>query len=167
MGGNLGDPARTFAGALERLEPELGRLTVAPLYWTEPVSTIAQPDFLNTVAIGETRLAAEALLERMQEVELLFGRSRSDPDAPRTLDLDLLILGDEIREDSAPLLPHPRMRSRRFVLAPLFDVAPNWRLPPDGATPGELLAALPERPWVRRVEFGDAGPRSPGNVRRS
>lgn len=154
-------------GALERLESELGRLTVAPLYWTEPVSTIAQPDFLNTVAVGETSLAAEALLELTQEVERLFGRIRSAPDAPRTLDLDLLLLGDEIRRDSAPLLPHPRMRSRRFVLAPLLDVAPAWRLPPDGATPGELLAALPERPWVRRVTPDQAGPRSTGNASRT
>lgn len=70
---------------------------------------------------------------------------------PRTLDLDLLLLGEELRSGVAPLLPHPRLRARRFVLAPLCDVAPDWRIPPDGATACELLRRLPERPWARRL----------------
>lgn len=84
-------------------------------------------------------------------MELEFGRDRAQADAPRTLDLDLLLLGDELRTSTPPLLPHPRMRTRRFVLAPLCDVAPDWRIPPDGATACELLRRLPERPWARRM----------------
>ena len=134
-----------------RLESVLGPLVVAPLYLTEPVSPIPQPPFLNTVAIGACGLAAPALLELTQRVERELGRERERPEAPRTLDLDLLLLGEEVRSDEAPLLPHPRMRARRFVLAPLCDVAPAWRIPPDGATACELLRQLPESPWARRL----------------
>ncbi len=84
-------------------------------------------------------------------MELEFGRTRSQAHSPRTLDLDLLLLGDEQRLATPPLLPHPRLRERRFVLAPLADVAPDWQIPPDGATPSELLRALAERPWARRL----------------
>jgi len=94
------------------------------------------------------------LLELTQQVEVDFGRERHAgqvAEAPRTLDLDLLLLDDEQRSEVAPLLPHPRMRQRRFVLAPLCDVAPDWRIPPDGATACELLRRLPETPWARRL----------------
>lgn len=134
-----------------RLESVLGPLVVAPIYLTEPVSPIPQPPYLNTVAIGVCGLAASALLELTQRVERELGRERGRPEAPRTLDLDLLLVGEEERSDEAPLLPHPRMRGRRFVLAPLCDVAPAWRIPPDGATACELLRQLPESPWARRL----------------
>lgn len=139
---------------MDRLEAALGPLVVAPLYLTEPVSTMAQPAFLNTVALGSTSLPAEALLELTQQVELDFGRERGAEavaEGPRTLDIDLLLVGDELRSAAAPLLPHPRLRERRFVLAPLCDVAPDWRLPPDGATVGELYDRLPPSPWAQRL----------------
>ncbi len=129
----------------------LGALVVAPLYLTEPVSPIPQPPFFNTVAIGSSDLSAEHLLELTQRVEDDFGRRRSSAAAPRTLDVDLLLVGDEERRFSPPLLPHPRLRERRFVLAPLADVAPSWRIPPDGATARELLRELPETPWARQL----------------
>ncbi|MBP7587711.1 MAG: 2-amino-4-hydroxy-6-hydroxymethyldihydropteridine diphosphokinase [Thermoanaerobaculia bacterium] len=158
LGSNLGDSRRILEGALARLEEALGPLVVAPLYLTEPVSPIPQPPYLNTVAIGESDLAAPDLLAVAQRIELEFGRERGfsrpqppRPDGPRTLDLDLLLLGDEVRAGAAPLLPHPRMRARRFVLSPLCDVAPDWRIPPDGATARELLQQLPESPWARRL----------------
>jgi 2-amino-4-hydroxy-6-hydroxymethyldihydropteridine diphosphokinase len=137
-----------------RLEAELGSLTVAPLYLTEPVSSIPQAPFLNTVAIGSCALAAPALLRLIQRIEVEFGRERLGgqlPEAPRTLDLDLLLLAHEVRTAEPPLLPHPRLRQRRFVLAPLCDVAPDWRIPPDDTTVCELLGRLPERPWARRL----------------
>ncbi|MEO8196072.1 MAG: 2-amino-4-hydroxy-6-hydroxymethyldihydropteridine diphosphokinase [Thermoanaerobaculia bacterium] len=151
MGGNLGNSRRIFEEALRRLESVLGPLVVAPLYLTEPVSPIPQPPYLNTVAIGDCGFAAPDLLELTQRIELELGRDRELPEAPRTLDLDLLLLGEELRSTEAPLLPHPRMRARRFVLAPLCDVAPTWRIPPDGATACELLRRLPESPWARRL----------------
>jgi len=72
-------------------------------------------------------------------------------DAPRTLDIDLLLVGAELRSGPGLVLPHPRLRERRFALAPLAELAPALALPPDGATVAALLARLPERPWVERV----------------
>ena len=154
LGGNLGDSRKIFAAALARLEATLGPLVVAPLYLSEPVSPIPQPPYLNTVVIGHCGLAAEHLLAITRQVELDLGRVRNDgqlAEAPRTLDLDLLLLGEELRSGAAPLLPHPRLRQRRFVLAPLCDVAPGWRIPPDGATACELLRRLPPSPWAERL----------------
>ncbi len=140
-----------------RLEAELGALTVAPLYLTEAVSPIAQAPYLNTVVIGGCSLEAAALLQLTQRIEVEFGRERGPgksgrpAGAPRTLDLDLLLLEREVRSAEAPILPHPRLRERRFVLAPLCEIAPGWRIPPDDTTACELLARLPENPWARRL----------------
>ncbi len=136
---------------MAELAAELGPLEVAALYLTEPVSDEPQPDYWNTAAVGTTALPAEELLAITQRIERGLGRRRDRHGAPRTLDIDLLLLGAEQRDQLTPLLPHPRLRDRRFVLAPLAELAPGWRLPPDGATPAELLARLPERPWVRQV----------------
>jgi 2-amino-4-hydroxy-6-hydroxymethyldihydropteridine diphosphokinase len=154
LGSNLGSSESTLRRAIRALEDLLGPLRVASLYRTEPVSDIAQPDFLNTVVIARTALAAEPLLEELQAIERRFGRLRRSGDpagGPRTLDLDLLFLGAIVRRRRAPLLPHPRMRARRFVLAPLAEIAPDLPLAPDGRSPRELLARLPERPWVRKT----------------
>lgn len=135
-------------------------MRIAPIYRSEPVSDLPQPDYLNTVATARTPLSAESVLAGLQAIERRFGRERRPgavAGAARTLDLDLLLLGRIARRRKPPLLPHPRMRDRRFVLAPLFDLEPDLRLPPDGATVRELLAALPARPWVRRL----GGPRRP------
>jgi 2-amino-4-hydroxy-6-hydroxymethyldihydropteridine diphosphokinase len=126
------------------------------------VSDIAQPAYLNTVAMARTSLPAETVLRRLQEIERRFGRVRRESDgagAPRTLDLDLLLLGAIRRRSRPPLLPHPRLRERRFVLAPLSDLEPELRLPPDGATARELLRRLPSRPWVKRLDDGEPAPR--------
>ncbi len=134
------------------LSERLGRLEIAPLYLSEPVSDIPQPDFVNTVALVTSALPARELLVVAREVELRLGRLRRERNAAREIDVDLLFAGDE-RIASAELeLPHPRLRERRFVLAPLADLVPDLALPPDDATPRELLARLPERPWVRRLD---------------
>lgn len=136
---------------------------MAPIFRTEPVSAIAQRDFLNTVVLGATALAAEPLLAELQLIEARHGRRREREarGAPRTLDLDLLLLGDLTRRRRAPLLPHPRLRERRFVLAPLAALLPDLALPPDGATPAELLARLPARPRVERLAPAEPGPDAP------
>lgn len=106
------------------------------------------------MVLGSTRLTAGELLELTQRVEADFGRERNageGPPGPRTLDIDLLVLGDEQRSGGAPILPHPRLRQRRFVLAPLCDLAPDWPIPPDGSTVCELLGRLPASPWVERL----------------
>ena len=155
MGANLGLPRAAIAEALARFARRFGPLEVAPLYRTEPVVSTPrlppQPPYLNTVALGVTAEPPEALLDFALALEAALGRRRAEPGGPRTIDLDLLFVGDERLAGPRLELPHPRMRSRRFVLAPLADLDPELPLPPDGATPRQLLAALPERPWARRL----------------
>ncbi|GMU65302.1 MAG: hypothetical protein AMXMBFR36_15760 [Acidobacteriota bacterium] len=110
-----------------------------------------QPAYLNSVAVGFGTFSPETLLAGALEVEAELGRQRGAPGAPRTIDIDLLLVGDLVRSRSEVTLPHPRMRERRFVLAPLADLAPDLPLPPDGATPRDLLAGLPDRPWAVRL----------------
>jgi 2-amino-4-hydroxy-6-hydroxymethyldihydropteridine diphosphokinase len=156
----VGDSARTFRKAISALERELGPLRVASLYLTEPLSTISQPDFLNTVVVGRTSLDAATLLARLHALERRFGRERRPEEpvgGPRTLDLDLLFLGRLVRRSRPPLLPHPRLRERRFVLAPLAELEPARTLPPDGRTVSELLEQLPQTPRVRRLDATPGG----------
>lgn len=124
---------------------------MAPLYRTEAVTEDPQEPYLNTVALGATRRTPEELLAAALEIESDLGRSRAERGAPRTIDLDLLFVGREHRAGGTLVLPHPRLRERRFVLAPLADLAPDLALPPDGRSVRELLAALPARPWVERL----------------
>jgi 2-amino-4-hydroxy-6-hydroxymethyldihydropteridine diphosphokinase len=128
-----------------------GPLRVAPLYRTEPVSPIPQPEYLNTVAIGVTAERPEELHRFARALERRLGRRRRAAGGPREIDLDLLFVGDLVRIGPRLLLPHPRLRERRFVLAPLADLVPDLPLPPDGETPRALLAALPPTPWVERL----------------
>jgi 2-amino-4-hydroxy-6-hydroxymethyldihydropteridine diphosphokinase len=124
------------------------------IWRTEPVSALPQPPYLNAVLVGRTRETPERLLETALETERALGRRRaagSPRDAPRTLDVDLLFVGDERRAGPPLDLPHPRLRARRFVLAPLAELLPDHPLAPDGATAAALLARLPERPWAERV----------------
>ncbi len=131
LGANLGAAAATVSAAAAALGeiPETRLQAVSSLYQTAPVGLKHQPDFINAVAEISTRLPPAQLLEALFAIEARFGRSRSVPNAPRTLDLDLLLYG-EIRLDQPQLtLPHPRMHQRAFVLAPLAEIAPECRIP--------------------------------------
>jgi len=128
---------------------------VAPLYRSEPVSPIPQPDYLNTAAVGHGPQTPEELLAGALAVEAELGRRRDQPLGPRRIDLDLLFVGDLERDAAGLRLPHPRLRERRFVLAPLADLVPELPLPPDGRRVGELLAALSGGPWVERLQPED------------
>jgi 2-amino-4-hydroxy-6-hydroxymethyldihydropteridine diphosphokinase len=152
LGANLGDARATLARAIERLGERFGALTVAPLYRTEPVSRIPQGDFLNTVAVGRTDESAEVLHAFARRLERELGRRERPRDAPREIDLDLLFVGAEQRDSPELVLPHPRLRERRFVLTPLAEVLPDYPLPPDGATPRQLLARLPAGARVERLD---------------
>jgi 2-amino-4-hydroxy-6-hydroxymethyldihydropteridine diphosphokinase len=154
LGANLGDARGTIERALTRLAARFGPLTIAPLYRTAPVSPIPQPEFLNTVAVGRTNEPPESLLVFARDLERELGRVERHRDAPREIDIDLLLVGSEQRASPTLVLPHPRLRERRFVLAPLADVAPDLPLPPDGATPARLLASLPPGPAVERLDSG-------------
>lgn len=130
LGANLGEAAAQVEAALVALAalPGCRLLARSSLYRTAPVDAVG-PDYVNAVALLQTSLAPLELLHALQDVELCFGRERPFPNAPRTLDLDLLLHGD-LRLESAELtLPHPRLHQRAFVLRPLAELAPGLTLP--------------------------------------
>jgi 2-amino-4-hydroxy-6-hydroxymethyldihydropteridine diphosphokinase len=142
LGSNLGDRERHLRDAIEALRPHLGTLKVSSFYETAPVGVGPQPRFLNAAAAGETELPPRALLDLLLATEQTLGRKRPYPGAPRTLDLDLILYGDEVIDEPGLVVPHPRFRERRFVLEPLAEVAAGWRDPATGRTVEELLRAL-------------------------
>ncbi|HEX6900586.1 MAG TPA: 2-amino-4-hydroxy-6-hydroxymethyldihydropteridine diphosphokinase [Thermoanaerobaculia bacterium] len=156
LGGNLGPVEETFLRALRQLESALGPLLVASLYRSRPVSPIPQPDYLNTAVLARTSLAPGELLVLTQSLEHDAGRRDGPRFGPRPLDVDLLLYGDLQLESPELTVPHPRLRERRFVLEPLADIAPDWRVPPDGATVRELLEKLEEQ-GVERVGWSRKG----------
>ena len=150
LGSNLGDRAVTLQGAVDAVleSPAVTGVAVSPVYETEPMGGPEQPDYLNAVLLLDTELPSLALLERAHAVEQAFGRERTEQNGARTLDIDVISVGDEVSADPALTLPHPRAHERAFVLRPLADVAPDLVLPGRGRV-CELLAALPTGAAVR------------------
>lgn len=144
LGSNLGDRRSAIAFAVERIAPFVSGITVSRIVETEPEGEGLgdQPLYLNAVLVGETSLTARALLDALLGVERAFGRERPYRGAPRTLDLDLVLLGDEIIDEPGLQVPHPRFRERFFVLGPMAEVAPDLRDPVTGSSVGELLREL-------------------------
>jgi 2-amino-4-hydroxy-6-hydroxymethyldihydropteridine diphosphokinase len=149
LGSNLGDREATILRALGRLqeEPEIDVVRVSGLRETDPVGYVDQPPFLNGVAELATELPARELLTRLLAIERELGRTRGDgpPLGPRTIDLDLLLYGDEIIAQAGLQVPHPRMHERRFVLEPLAEVAAEVVIPGHGPVE-TLLAELESAP---------------------
>jgi 2-amino-4-hydroxy-6-hydroxymethyldihydropteridine diphosphokinase len=129
----------------------LDGLRLSSVYRTEPAGLREQPDFLNLVASGTTRLAPERLLAAALEIEARQGRTRSVPNAPRTLDVDRLDVGGRVVDAPGLTLPHPRLAERAFVLVPLAEVEPEWRHPLLGARAAELLRRLAAPGRVERL----------------
>lgn len=144
LGANLGDAIATVRAAGKALGAIDGArlVAVSSLYRTAPVGLRHQPDFINAVAalkVDAAVLPAPTLLARLFEIEANFGRARSVKNAPRTLDLDLLLYGDRSVDQPGLTLPHPRMTERAFVLVPLAEVSPHVTIPGRGA----ITALLP------------------------
>jgi 2-amino-4-hydroxy-6-hydroxymethyldihydropteridine diphosphokinase len=147
LGSNVGDRRAHLDFAVSSLRALLTNLRVSRYHDTVPVGVSGpQALFLNGAAVGETTMSARALLGTLLAMEQERGRERPYPNAPRTLDLDLILFGDEVLDEPDLIVPHPRFRERRFVLEPLAEIAPSLRDPASGSTVGELLARLDNPP---------------------
>jgi 2-amino-4-hydroxy-6-hydroxymethyldihydropteridine diphosphokinase len=138
LGANLGDREGTIRAAVSQLP---GVVAVSPLRETDPVGLTDQPRFLNGVAALETELPPRGLLDVLLAVERRLGRERGERWGPRTIDLDLLLYGDEVIDEDGLTVPHPHLHERRFVLEPLADLAPKLVVPGLGGVE-KLLAEL-------------------------
>jgi len=126
-------------------------VSASSFYSSEPVGFTEQRRFWNAVVAIRWGGSPAELLEAVQAVERRGGRVATFSNGPRAIDVDILDLGGVVRKSRDPILPHPRMVARRFVLAPLSEIAPRWKHPVIGLTAAQMLAALPARPEVRRI----------------
>ena len=149
LGSNLGASAAVLEAAFDALAALPGTCLVArsSLYRSAPVDAIG-PDFVNAVAALETTLAARALLTHLQRIEAQHGRERSGRNAPRTLDLDLLLYGAEVIDEDGLIVPHPRLHERAFVLVPLLEIAPDVVIPRRGRA-ADLLPGVASQAVAR------------------
>ena len=164
LGGNLvcetfGPPRRTCGAALSLLEAR-GSRVVARSRWYEsaPVPAGDQPWYINAAVAIETTLDPRALVEEALEVEAVLGRRRSIPNAPRTIDLDVLAYGDTVihpQKAGDAAVPHPRLHRRAFVLLPINDITPDWRHPESGTGIDALIDALPRDQICRPIDDAD------------
>lgn len=144
LGANLGNPLRTLRRAVETLRSFLSNVRISPLYRTSPVGGPRQPDYLNAVLVAQTSLPPGDLLARLAAIEEREGRARTRVrNAPRTLDLDLLLYGNHVIQSPDLHVPHPRLSQRRFVLAPLADLLPRRVVPGTSRTVRRILADAP------------------------
>jgi 2-amino-4-hydroxy-6-hydroxymethyldihydropteridine diphosphokinase len=150
LGSNVGDRAAIFARAVAEMKrADLRVLRQSSLYETEPVGGPPQPWFLNAVVEAETELIPVRVLQVLQQIEQMMGRQRSIACGPRTLDLDILLDGDSVIRGGELEIPHPRMAQRRFVLAPLVELAPALVHPLLHKTVAELLDEISDGGKVR------------------
>ncbi len=151
-GSNVGDRKANLAFALKSLAAETVVKKVSSYFETEPVGYLNQPWFLNIAVEVETDLAPLELLNLCKGIEESGGRIRSFPNAPRTLDLDILLYGDLVMDDTGLTIPHPRLAERRFALEPLAQIAPEAMHPVLKKTIRLLLGACPDTSQVLKRE---------------
>ncbi|MCK4362750.1 MAG: 2-amino-4-hydroxy-6-hydroxymethyldihydropteridine diphosphokinase [Dehalococcoidia bacterium] len=151
LGSNLGDRQANLARALKLLGERLHIELVSSLYETEPVGYAEQPLFLNAVCRAQTELGPLQLLSLVKGIEASLGRVPSFPNAPRPIDLDIILYGDLVMETPELTIPHPRLEDRAFVLIPLLEVGPDLRHPVSGEHIKDLAARVGGRKGVRKI----------------
>ena len=154
-GANLGEPVRQLRQAQEQLEKASGVkfLAASSFYRTQPVGPVEQPPFINAVFSLEPEIGPHDLLSLLLDIEQKMGRVRKERWGPRVIDLDLIFYGEEVINEQGIKVPHPRLHERRFVLAPLAEIAPGFVHPVLKKTVSELLAELPAGDfWVEKLE---------------
>lgn len=152
LGSNVGGRAGHIRKALARLETEGRVVAVSSLYETEPVDFTDQPWFVNCVVAIETSKTPAQLIAALLGIEREMGRQRTQKKGPRTIDIDILLFGDDLVDLPKLTIPHPAIQQRRFVLEPLAEIAPDARHPVLNMTIAELLTALPAGQAVRKVQ---------------
>ena len=152
LGANLGEPPRQVREAFRELDaiPHTRVVRASSLYRSQPLGYAEQPSFVNAVAQLETGLPAERLLAELQAIEAAHGRRRSFANAPRTLDLDLLLFGNAVLDTEELKVPHPRMHERAFVLLPLVEIAPDAGVP--GRGPAKTLLEKCRNQGVEKLD---------------
>ncbi len=149
MGSNIGKPQDHLSAACDALRKHqhIQNFVCSEFLTTRPVGILDQPDFLNAAATFSTTLSPSSLLELLLTIEQSRGRNRASEQrwGPRTLDLDILLFGDQVVSTPDLNVPHIQMKTRRFVLEPLARIAPNWVVPPTNQTVQELFDALNDR----------------------
>ncbi len=146
LGSNLGDSVRNLRSALDMMARFAVDVQPSPLYRTAPQGFRSQPAFYNAVCRLRTRLTPFRLMEELLGIEATIGRRRTFRNAPRPLDLDILLYNRLALHTPPLLLPHPRLTERLFVLRPLADIAPHLRHPVSGLTVSDMLQRLPPDP---------------------
>jgi 2-amino-4-hydroxy-6-hydroxymethyldihydropteridine diphosphokinase len=144
LGSNLGERHAKLQGAVSALEdtPEVTVVAISSVYETDPVDAVeGSGKFLNAVVLIDTTLTVHTLLDRALAIEDAFGRERSEPGAPRTLDVDLIVVGPRVADDESLKLPHPRAHERGFVLVPWLEIDPEGEIPGQGFV-ADLLAGI-------------------------
>lgn len=153
LGSNLGDRSGNLRRAIAALPGKGVQVNrVSSFYETEPVDYREQPWFVNCAVEAETELEPPALMRALREIETEMGSRKEFPSGPRLMDLDILLYGQEVIETPGLKVPHPRMHLRRFVLAPLAEIAPEAVHPALGRSAADLLAGVEDSCVVRRVE---------------
>lgn len=152
LGSNVGDRGKNLRAAIDAL-PGLGVQIkrVSSIYQTEPVDLLEQPWFLNCVVEGETTVSPAALLKKLRELEQRMGSKKVVARGPRLIDVDILVYGAQTIDLPELQVPHPRMHLRRFVLAPLAEIAPDLKHPSWGGSAAQLLAGLSDNSVVKKL----------------